>query len=302
MSQSTDSSPIEGYINKVRVAKVDILLEYLISKNGAQNDDLHIEINSSEIKISGNFWHYATTLIKNLDKIKFKGYFNKTILLYPKFKNNEITNHNEVRDYFRRCQILSIIQLLGIMGNSLVNFKGNSGLIKISPSKNNKKNCVLIDDSSLTEIDQETGLLNIRDTCGTPEEPHRGYKLFSTFSVQQKIDIIYIFNYYFSIFGQIIGRINKNNYIRFDPILVVRRIVNYANKNNMINLIFTLCSEFHDNPYNLSLKEQIDFLNDIDNLYKLWNDGFITDNQGKLRLFMISFYYLELINNNSIIE
>ena len=147
-----------------------------------------------ELLISGNFWNYVSVLINNLNRQRFKGYFNKTLYLYPKFKKSEITKQGEISDYFRRCQLLSILQLMAFLNNSLPFLNKKETFIKVGPSKGGKKSCVLIDDSTMTNPENN----EVRDTLGTEEEPHRGYKMFDKFTIQQRNDFIYSLDYMFS--------------------------------------------------------------------------------------------------------
>jgi len=244
-----------------------------------------------EISISGNFWNYINVLISNLNRQRFKGYFNKTLFLYPKFKSSEITKQGIISDYFRRCQLLSILQLMAFLNNSLPFLNKKQTFIKVGPSKNGKKNCVLIDDSTMTNPENN----EVRETSGTEEEPHRGFKMFDQFTHQQCNDFIYSLDYIFSEFSKIIKSIDDGSYIPLNPILKLKDIINYSKEKNYEHVIYALACEIHDTPHELSYDEQINLFNDSDNLYKLWNDGFITDNQGKLRILILSIYFDKLI-------
>jgi hypothetical protein len=245
----------------------------------------------NEISISGNFWNYLNVLICNLNRPRFKGYFNKTLFLYPKFKRSEITKQGEISDYFRRCQLLSILQLMAFLNNSLPFLNKKQTFIKVGPSKDGKKNCVLIDDSTMTNPENN----EVRDTSGTEEEPHRGYKMFDKFTIQQSNDFINSFDYMFSEFSKIIKCIDDGSYIPLNPILKLKDIINYCKMKNYEHVIYALACEIHDTPHELSYDEQINLFNDIDNLYKLWNDGFISDNQGKLRILILCIYFDSII-------
>lgn len=246
----------------------------------------------NDITINGNFWNYLNILGKNLDRHRFKGYFNKTISYYTNFKNGLLTNKMEVSDYFRRCQLLSILQLMAYTNNSLPSFNKKRGLIKIGPSKNGKKNCTLIDDSTMTN--DETN--EIRDTLGTEDEPHRGYKMFYELTFQQRQDFIYAYDYLFSELKNIIFEINEGKHILIDPIQKLQEIIHYCDEKGLHNVIYFLACEIHDTPHELSIEEQKNLFFDNDNLYKLWNDDFITDNHGKLRILLLTLFYVKKIN------
>jgi len=243
------------------------------------------------ISISGNYWNYLNILIKNLNTLRFKGYFNKTLFLYPKFKKSEIIKKGEISDYFRRCQLLSILQIMAFTNNSLPFLNKKQVFIKICPSKNGKKSCVLIDDSTMTNSENN----EVRDTLGTEDEPHRGYKMFDQLSNEDANNFINTFYNVYLEFLKIIVMINDGHYIPFNPILKLQDIINYCKNNNYEHVIYSLACEIHDTPHELSYDEQINLFNDTDNLYKLWNDGFITDNQGKLRILILSIYFDKII-------
>jgi hypothetical protein len=279
-----DTKDIKSNIKKFELMKLSIFNEHnLFTKN--------------DIEINGKFWNYIEILLNNLDERKFKGYFNKTVLTYVNFKSGNILTPIEVSDYFRRCQFLSILEVMVYLPNYLP-ISNNTCLIKIGPSKNDKKNCTLIDDS--TVIDKDTK--EIRDTNGTIDEPHRGFKMFNILTSKEKLNMINIFDYVLCEFSNILKKIKDKDYILFDPINILQRIINYASKNNLVNLIYMLSCEVHDTSYLLTTEEQIKLFDDSDNLYKLWNDEFITSNHGKLRIFILSLYFINLISDNKINE
>jgi hypothetical protein len=86
--------------------------------------------------------------------------------------------------------------------------------------------------------------------------------------------------------------------VSLDPILKVVEIVNYCKMNDNNNMIYYLASEINDNYYDLSIDEVINLFNDVDNLYRLWNSGFVSDNQGKLRILILSIYFDKFILKN----
>jgi hypothetical protein len=251
--------------------------------------------NTKTLNISGKFWHYIETLTLKLDKRKFFGYFNKTLMMYPSFKKGDF---KEASDYFRRCQLLAILQMMSFINNTLPQFSHTPGLIKIGPSKNGKKNCCIIDDS--TVIDEKDN--SIRETNGSDKEPHRGYKIFNEFSNDVKTDVITSFHNSFMQLENILRRIKSKQYMLFNPIELIQRIVRYCEIKKMYNVINTLSWEIHDTPYILNNDEQINLFKDYDNLVKLWKDDLITDNQGKFRLFILSIHYMDSIFRNHIRE
>ena len=248
------------------------------------------------LDINGRFWHYIENLTLRLDKRKFFGYFNKTLSMYPSFKQG---NFDEAIDYFRRCQLLAILQMMSFINNSLPQFSHTPGLIKIGPSKNSKKNCCIIDDS--TVIDVKNNNL-IRETDGSEKEPHRGYKMFTDLSFNIRTDVITSLHNSFIQLENILRRIKSRQYMLFNPIEMIQRIVKYCEAHKMYNVINTLSWEIHDTPYNLSIVEQIELFKDYDNLLKLWNNNLITNNQGKFRIFILSIHYLDSIFRNNINE
>ena len=248
------------------------------------------------LDINGRFWHYIENLTLRLDKRKFFGYFNKTLSMYPAFKQG---NFDEAIDYFRRCQLLAILQMMSFINNSLPQFSNTPGLIKIGPSKNSKKNCCIIDDS--TVIDEKNNN-SIRETDGSEKEPHRGYKMFTDLSFNIRTDVITSLHNSFIQLENILRRIKSRQYMLFNPIEMIQRIVKYCEAHKMYNVINTLSWEIHDSPYNLSIIEQIELFKDYDNLLKLWNNNLITNNQGKFRIFILAIHYMDNIFRNNINE
>jgi hypothetical protein len=249
-------------------------------------------------KVNNKLWNYLITLTSNLDTQKFKGFFKKTMSMYLLFKSNSITDQKDVSDYFRRCQFLSLLQMMCMINNSLPQFSNTTGLIKIGPSKNGKKNCCIIDDSTI--LDKENN--EIRDTNGTINEPHRGHRLFYQLSFKQREDVILVFNNMIISLKNILHRINYGHYYIFDPIYILQRIVYYCSTHNLINFIDYLSWEIHDTPYLLTNEEKINLFKDYDSLYSKWHNNFITDNHGKLRIFILCLYYIELVNTKKINE
>ena len=148
-------------------------------------------LQTKTFKVNNKLWNYLNSLTTNLNTNKFKYYFKKTMSMYIQFKNNNITNQNKLSDYFRRCQFLSILQMMGMFTNSLPQFGTSTGIIKIGPSKDGKKNCCIIDDSTI--IDKDTN--EIRDTNGSIDEHHRGHRLFNMLSTDYQEDVILVFDY-----------------------------------------------------------------------------------------------------------
>ena len=222
--------------------------------------------------VNNKLWNYLNSLIKNLDTYKFKGYFKKTMSMYPKFKTKTLIDEKEINDYFRRCNFLSLLQIMALITNSLPQYDNSTGLIKIGPSKDGKKNCCIIDDSSV--LDKDTN--EIRDTDGSHEERHRGHRLFYyELTIEQREEVILVFDNMLQLLKSIILRINCGQYIMFDPIYAIQRIVCYAAKNNMINFIDYMSWEIHDSPYLLSYEEKLNLFKDYDTLYNMWYNNFI---------------------------
>jgi len=246
--------------------------------------------------LNGKFLNYLKVITGKLDNRKFSGYFNKTLEMYLDFKKDE--NFSDVPDYFRRCQFLHILQLMAMVTNSLSQFGNSDGIFKVCPSKDGEKKCCIIDDSTI--LDSETK--EIRSTKGTNAEPHRGHTLFNKLIVQKKIGTITTFHENLVHFGNILKKIESSEYILFDPISILQRIVKYLEFKKMYNVITILSWEVHDSPYLLSNVEKVKLFQDYDKLKKLWETNFITDNQGKFRIFVLSIYYMDLLYRNEIKE
>ena len=246
--------------------------------------------------LNGKFLNYLKVLTGKLDSRKFSGYFNKTLDMYVEFKKDQ--SFSDVPDYFRRCQLLHILQLMGMITNSLPQFGNSDGIFKVCPSKDGEKKCCIIDDSTI--LDSETK--EIRSTKGTNSEPHRGHTLFEKLIVQKKISTITTFHENLVHFGNILKRIESSEYILFDPISILQRVVRYLESKKMYNVITILSWEVHDSPYLLSNVEKVKLFQDYDKLKKLWEKNFITDNQGKFRIFVLSIHYMDLLFRNEIKE
>jgi len=266
-------------------------LQFIIIDSKNNGDRTHFNINDKQIQ-------YIKTLLCKLTTPKFIGYFKKTMSMYPRFKVKEITNTVEINDYFRRCNFLSILQIMAMISNSLPQYGDSIGLIKIGPSKNNKKNCCIIDDSTILDKDTE----EIRDSLGNEEEPHRGHRFFYQLPFNQREDIILVFDYMLCELQYIFNKIVNNEYHLFDPIYMLQRIVYYCNKKKYYNIINYLAWEIHDSPHLLTMDEKFKLFIDYQSLYDLWNNNFITNNQGKLRIYIMCFYYLELLHKGNISE
>ena len=291
-------------IDNMQVLDSEIVQNIQNIQNIQNNIQLHVldpknNFETRTFTVNNKLWIYLNSLTTKLDTNKFKGYFKKTMSMYPRFKTNGITDQKEVSDYFRRCHFLSLLQMMGMISNSLPQFSNSIGLIKIGPSKDGRKNCCIIDDSSV--LDKETN--EIRDTNGSDDEPHRGHRLFYyQLSFQQREDVILVFDYMIQYLRNLLININNGNYLLFDPIYMLQRIVYYCATHNMTNLIDYLAWEIHDSPYLLNYEEKLNLFRDYDSLYNLWYSNFITDNQGKLRIFVLCMFYIELLNNNHINE
>ena len=272
--------------NKEKIYIPRVQLFYLEYKNNFKHQILNI---------NGIFWNYIENLTIKLDKKSFFEYFNITIMMYQSFKKGKF---KDASDYFRRCQLLSILQLMSFINNSLPQFNKRSSLIKIGTCKNGIKNCCIIDDS--TVIDNEDNL--IRESNGTEKEPHRGFKMFNQLSSDMKMDVIISFHNSFIQLENLLRRIKNRQYLLFNPIELIQRIVKYCENNKMFNIINLLSWEIHDTPYKLSDVEQVKLFEDYDHLSKLWKDKLISDNQGKFRIFILSMYFMDNIFRNNIKE
>jgi uncharacterized HAD superfamily protein len=92
---------------------------------------------------------------------------------------------------------------------------------------------------------------------------------------------------------KITDKILKDQYETFDPIAILQQIVKEIESTKNYDLINYLSSEVHDTSYLLSFEEKIELFNDYDSLNKLWKEDFITDHQGKLRIFLLCMVFLE---------
>jgi hypothetical protein len=250
-------------------------------------------LQTKTFKVNNKLWNYLNSLTTNLNTNKFKYYFKKTMSMYIQFKNNNITNQNKLSDYFRRCQFLSILQMMGMFTNSLPQFGTSTGIIKIGPSKDGKKNCCIIDDSTI--IDKDTN--EIRDTNGSIDEHHRGHRLFNMLSTDYQEDVILVFDYMIHYLKNLLVFMNNKQYIMFDPIYMMQQIVHYCVSKNMVHFIHYLASEIHDTSYSLSYEEKLNLFKDYDFLHNLWYNNFITNNHGKLRIFILCLFYIYLLNS-----
>ena len=80
-------------------------------QNIQNNIQLHVldpknNFETRTFTVNNKLWVYLNSLTTKLDTNKFKGYFKKTMSMYPRFKTNGITDQKEVSDYFRRCHFL----------------------------------------------------------------------------------------------------------------------------------------------------------------------------------------------------
>lgn len=236
---------------------------------------------NSDFPIKIQTWNYISTLTEKLDSHKFKGYFMKTLYTYTSFKNKTITDKKDIHDYFKRCHFLSILQIIAMLSDDLPQFNNTIGLFKIS-----KKGCI-IDDS--TVLDKETN--EIRDSKGTIDEPHRGYRMFFDLSFKKREAVISVFEKYMGILHNILEQIKTSETHIFDPIANLQQIVIYCAEKKKYNLISYLAWEIHEEPYSLTLEEQIDLFMDYDALRKLWDEGVIADYHGKLRIYILCMYF-----------
>ena len=245
---------------------------------------------SHEISLHGKLcWHYMITLCKNLDQRKFFGFFNKTMDLYTRFRENGLKN-GEIMDYFRRCLFLCILEYIVHLKKEY-SFMENKHLIKITPSKNGKKMSCLLDDSS--KIDENNQVIG--ETDGTENNPHRGHKLFTSFGYNVKNQCITSFFESSHELKEIFEMMNSNTYPVFDPIQTIMEMVHYAKEQHLVSFMNLLTSEISDVYYTLSFSQQIELFSDEETLYSLWNTDFITNNQGKYRLFVLCLTFLTKI-------
>lgn len=245
--------------------------------------------------VDGNFWHYVDIISKSINIHKLRGYFYQTMQLSEKFKVKDLNN---AFDYFRRCQVISIIHGMALISGYFSYFRNSSGLIKIGPSKNLKKNCCIIDDS--TVFDKETNI--IRDSIGNNEEPNRGFKLYKNLNSLQQQDIIFKLDSMLRELSNILFNIKNKEYEKFDPIDVLQKIVIHCNKNKYESAINYLSMELHDTPYLLNQEERNCLFDDYTSLNDLWESGFITSNHGKFRIYILCIYFLNSVEKNKLIS
>jgi hypothetical protein len=287
--------------------------------------------NEKNLNINGKLWNDIDQKSKDLNIYKFRGFFNKTLLHDSKtFKglsdNKKIKESNEIKDeskdeikdtkielkdtkidnknkfyltnFFNSCQYLAIINLLALISGFFPYFKNSSGLIKIGPSKDLKKNSTFIDDS--TVLDSDTN--EIRISKGDELEPHRGLLLFESLNPLQQQDVIFKLHSMSCELSNILYLIKKNEYEKFDPIEILIKIANHCIENNLLSAINALSMEFHDESHILTQEERNNLFNDYDSLNNLWESGFITDYRGKFRIFIICMYFLNSIEKNKVLS
>jgi hypothetical protein len=235
-----------------------------------------------KFKINDKLWNYLIKLSDSLHIRKFKGFFFKTMNLYQDFKHKKII-HNNLPDFYRRCQYLAILQIMAMFHNI-----SSYHFIKIGPSILNKKSVCIIDDS--TVIDTES--FEIRISNGSINEPLRGFCLFNSLSPSEKDKIINLYFYLSKSLKFILLRLNYASYDPFDPILILQKIIHYSNHNRLYPLIDHLASEFFDLSHIFSYDHKIKLFEDYDKLLSLWNSNFITDNQGKLRIIILCILFI----------
>jgi len=279
--------------------------------------------NEKNLNINSKLWNDIDQKSKDLNIYKFRGFFNKTLLHDSKtFKglsdNKKIKESNEIKDtkielkdtkidnknkfyltnFFNSCQYLAIINLLALISGFFPYFKNSSGLIKIGPSKDLKKNSTFIDDS--TVLDSDTN--EIRISKGDELEPHRGLLLFESLNPLQQQDVIFKLHSMSCELSNILYLIKKNEYDKFDPIEILIKIANHCIENNLLSAINALSMEFHDESHILTQEERNNLFNDYDSLNNLWESGFITDYRGKFRIFIICMYFLNSIEKNKVLS
>ena len=187
---------------------------------------------------------------------------------------------------------------MAFIKNSLPQYKNSTGLIKICQSKNNKKSGCIIDDSTI--IDKYTE--ETRISYGTDLEPHRGFEMFQKMTLSDKKKTSNAFYSSFIEFQKILKKVDEKKYIMFDPIQILQRIIQYFVKKNMHNVILAFAWEINDEPYVLNNNELVKLFENYDDLLKLWESNFISDNYGKFRIFILCIYYIELVCNSEIKE
>jgi len=251
--------------------------------------------NDKILPINGNFWNYVDVLSKKMNINKLRGFFYQTMIISDKFKIKEVTNPF---DYFRRCQFVAIIHGMALISGYFPYFNSSSGLIKIGPSKDLKKNCTIIDDSTVLDKDSNV----IRDSNGELLEPHRGFKLYNSMNSLQQQDILFKLDSMLKELSNILFKIKKSEYEKFDPIDVLQKIAKHCNDNKYQSALNYLSMEVHDTPYLLTQDQRNNLFDDYDSLNNLWESGFITDNHGKFRIYIMCVYFLNSIEKNKMIS
>jgi hypothetical protein len=268
-------------------------LYYFVSKETNTNVD---EKSNISFNVKTKIISYFNTISTKLSFHQFRGFMTKTMSMYPIFKTKNMVNIVEVNDYFRRCHLISIIQLMGMLCGHLPQFDHTIGLIKIPPSKNGFKTSCIIDDS--TVLDKITN--EIRDSDGSLEEPHRGHRMFYDISFDDRELVFSTFFCMVKDLNTILNILLSGNYFTFDPIKTLQEIIQYCIVQNKLNIVNNLAWEIHDEPHLLTQEERNALFDNYDNLYMLWNTNFITNNGGKIRIFILGFYFNYLKSNNII--
>jgi hypothetical protein len=252
--------------------------------------------NILNFNLNGKFFNNINYVINN--KILYiKGYryflMNKIFNESEKFKNKELANASL---FFRDVQNFAIHEGLLHISNQCPYLK--QSFVKIGASKDLKKNCCIIDDSTIQE--PETNI--IRESKGDSLEPHRGYKLFKSLSTLQQQDVVFKLHAMGLEISKILNKIKNNEIVNFDPITILQKIANYCKNNNYEGGINYLAMEVHDKPYSLTQEERNNLFEDYDSLKNLWYSGFITDNHGKFRIYMFCIYFLDNIEKNKVLS
>ena len=245
--------------------------------------------NKKSFYVNGSLWNRLEQSSKRMNYDTLYRNFLKLLEDYQKFKVKELDD--PFSNYFKSCQFFKVLESIGLIEGKFTYFGNSTGIIKIGPSKNLKKNSTIVDDS--TVLDKDTQI--IRDSIGNEEELHRGYLLYNSLSTLQQQDIV--FNYHFTLkkLLNIFLKIKKNEIDLFDPIDILQKIVKHCILNKYESAINYLCMEVHDTPYLLTQEERNNLFNDYESLNKLWESGFITDNHGKFRIYIMSIYFLNFI-------
>jgi hypothetical protein len=164
--------------------------------------------NNTSFRVNNKVFNYVYTISRKLSTNQFRGYFTMTMSLYPKYRIKLLPDGKEIYDYYRRCHLISILQLMGMISKSLPQFSGSIGLMKIGKDKNGNKNYCVIDDS--TVLDGEI----IRDSDGSLRQPHRGHRLFYSLPFNYGEDIILVLDHMLGLLNNIMDNIifNQNHY------------------------------------------------------------------------------------------